>query len=52
LTNGRGGAIVPSHNYILFIRVTTFIDKDLCIIPSKTLYTEENSHKGSKHLYI
>jgi len=28
----------------LLIRVTTFIDEHLCIIPSKILYTEEDPH--------
>jgi len=46
----EGGAIVPSHHCILLIRVTTFIDEDLCI-SSKTLYTKEDSHQGSKRLY-
>jgi len=45
------------YNYIfqlciLFIRVTTFIGEDLCIISSKTLYTEEEPHQGSKRLYM
>jgi len=48
----EGGAIVPSHHCILFLRVTTFIDKDLCIILSKTLYTEDDPHQGSKCLYM
>jgi len=47
----EGGAIVPSHHCILLIRVTTFIE-DLCIIPSKTLYTEEDPHQGSKRSYM
>jgi len=47
----EGDAIVLSH-CILLIRVTTFINEYLCIIPSKTLYTEEDPHQGSKHLYM
>jgi len=46
----EGDAIVPSH-CILLIRITTFIDEDLCIT-SKTLYIEEDPHQGSKRLYI
>jgi len=45
------GMIIPSHHCILLIRLTTFIDEDLCII-SKTLYTEEDPHQGSKRLYV
>jgi len=37
---------------ILLIRVTTFIDEHLYIIPSKILYTGEDPHQGLKHLYI
>jgi len=48
----EGDAIVPFHHYILLIRVTTFIDEHLCIIPSKILYTEEDPHQGSKCLYM
>jgi len=39
-------AIVLFHHCILFIRATTFIDKDLYCI-STTLYTEEDPHEGS-----
>jgi len=28
----EGGAIVPSHHFILLIRITTFIDENLCIV--------------------
>jgi len=48
----EGGAIVPSYHCILLIDVKIFIDEDLCIILSKTLYTEEDPHQGSKHLYM
>jgi len=48
----EGGTIVPSHHCILLIHVKTFIDENLYIIPSKTLYTEEDPHKGSKYVCI
>jgi len=45
---------INSHekHCIFLIRVTTFIDEHLRIIPSKILYTEEDPHEGSKHLYM
>jgi len=46
----EGGAIVPSH--CILLRVMTFIDEDLCVISSKTLYTEEDPHEGSKRLHM
>jgi len=48
----KGGAIIPFHHCILLFHVTTFIDENLHI-PSKTfLYTEEDPHQESKHVYM
>jgi len=46
----EGGAIVLSH--CILLRVTIFIDEDLYIILSKTLYTEEDPHQRLKRLYM
>jgi len=45
----EGGAIARSH-CILLIRATILMN--ICIVPSTTLYTEEDPHQGSKRLYL